>query len=257
MVITRPCAGPTTGREQRATMVQFSDEVLEETPPKVTTLLLASNAVPIICTALAKAGITAARLQHGCELLLACIAQPIPGVVPVDTEAAAAKRQAVAEIDAADEPVFARCRAPLEHNYASACEYLFQDLTASQGPQSVRGMATFLARVSALESGTDPQRAASREQDRKAIEVLAERGFDKAWRSRMDEKVKMALAPAPPLPDLEPPDPAERRRRLTELKVWFDDVAGTARAVITKRSHLIRMGLAHRRPSKPAEPEPA
>jgi hypothetical protein len=45
------------------------------------------------------------------------------------------------------------------------------------------------------------------------------------------------------------PGPTQEER-LTALKVWYDDWAATAREVVTRRSDLIRLGLAKPRKSK-------
>jgi hypothetical protein len=50
--------------------------------------------------------------------------------------------------------------------------------------------------------------------------------------------------------------PADRREALAKLRAWFDEWAATARAVIKKRSYLIRLGLAARKsPERPEEPQ--
>ncbi|WP_237244732.1 MULTISPECIES: hypothetical protein [Sorangium] len=79
----------------------------------------------------------------------------------------------------------------------------------------------------------------------------------------------MALGPTSPLPEqTELPDAARRREALVKLRAWFDEGSTTARAMIKKRSYLIRLGLASRKapqrrpattPAKPAAtpPKPA
>ena len=96
-----------------------------------------------------------------------------------------------------------------------------------------------------------------RKEDRKAIALLAERGITAECRERLGKLVSLALGPTEPLPELKlTVDPAERRRCLTELKLWYEDWSQTARALIHKRSQLIRLGLAQRRsPSTTAEPD--
>ena len=238
-------------------MVEYSDQVLEDTPPRVTQLLGGMGAVTAIRTALYHAGLTDDQIDEGVAKLLDCLSIARSLQPPQDTPSAVAQRAATVELDATDEPLFRRARATLERHYPAAAEYLFRDnLKAAQGMDAVRGIATFLLRVEALEKGADPQRAASREDDRAAVALLAKRGIDAPYRASLDAKVKTALGPTTPV--VAPPvAPEERRRKLIELKRWYDEWAETAHAVITKRSYLIRLGLAERRsPTKP-EPVPA
>ncbi|MBI5479471.1 MAG: hypothetical protein HY906_11475 [Deltaproteobacteria bacterium] len=115
-------------------------------------------------------------------------------------------------------------------------------------------MATFLARLKTLEAGTDPSRAASREADKKAVELLEKRGITRAMRAHLGQLVETALGPTPPLAAMPGPDPA-RQDKLIALKLAFDEWATAARTVITKRSYLIRLGLASRRAPKADDSE--
>jgi hypothetical protein len=102
------------------------------------------------------------------------------------------------------------------------------------------------SRLDALEHGTDPDRAAWREKDKLAIELLATRRIDRVERKRMADLAMAAIAPVPAVPTRE--DPAsDRTARLITLHHWYEDCATTARAVIVNRNHLIRLGLACRR----------
>jgi hypothetical protein len=86
----------------------FTAQTLEETPARVAKFLLGIGAVATIRTQLAAAGMTSDDLLEGRKLLLACLAQP-EGMAPIaDSEDAKATRAAVAELDAWDEPNFAR-----------------------------------------------------------------------------------------------------------------------------------------------------
>ena len=105
--------------------------------------------------------------------------------------------------------------------------------------------------------GTDPTRADSKKEDKKAVALLAQRTFTPAERKRLSDLVEVALGSTGPLaaPGVAN-DPALRRERLLALKLWYNEWATTARAVIRKRVYLIRMGLASRRRSKKAKPTP-
>ena len=234
----------------------FTDETLEHTPEDVTRLLAAIGAVPEIRTAFAIQNMTDDDIVEGRTLLLECLAAPA-GVAPSkDTDAARQSRAASAELDAWDEPNFAKYQAALGRHFPSAEEFVFNNLTASRGSQSVQGVATFLARLTALEQGSVADRGDTRELDQQAVALLAKRGLDSAERKRLSALVEVALGPTPAL-DVPTPDAAKRRREaLLRLKLWYNEWSTVAHATIRKRSHLIRLGLATRHVATPA-PTPA
>ncbi len=88
---------------------------------------------------------------------------------------------------------------------------MFSGLTASTGSAAVAGVATLLQRLNALESGSDKDRAATKKEDKKAVELLATRRFDKAERARLEKLVEVALGPTAPL-DATPEDKGAERR---------------------------------------------
>ena len=236
-----------TVKKEEKKMDQFSEEVLEGTPERVTKFLSGLGAVALIRTSLHQAGMTNEDIIEGRTLLLDCLAAPLETPLSTDTKEAKSAREAMVEIDRSDEHMFARVRSALNRYFPSASEFVFYDLKAGRRVQSVQAMSTFLARLEAMEQGTDPARADMREQDRQAIELLHRRGITPEVRERMARLVQVALGPTPALPELPALNPEERRTRLVALKLWFDDWSGTARAVVNKRSHLIRLGLARRR----------
>ncbi|MBI4705938.1 MAG: hypothetical protein HY744_33005 [Deltaproteobacteria bacterium] len=184
---------------------------------------------------------------------MSCLALPAPAP-PKRPETVEAKRQreAVAELDNWDEPTFARARATLERHFPAAAEYVFANLQAASGSAAVKSVATFLARLGALEAGSDPARADSRADDKNAVALLEKRGITAAERQRVHQLVELALAPTG-LVDAPPgADPTERRAKLVALKAWYSEWAETARALVKKRAHLIRLGLATRRASQPS-----
>ncbi|WP_433929511.1 hypothetical protein AB3662_37825 [Sorangium cellulosum] len=120
-------------------------------------------------------------------------------------------------------------------------------------------MATFLARLDALESGADPDRAGTKQSVKKAVAFLATRALDKTERKRLKGLVDVALGPTSVLPPAaELPEAARPREALSRLRGWFDEWT-TARAVVKKRGYLIRLGLAnHKAPQRraPSAPPP-
>ncbi len=229
---------------------QFSDEVLEQTPGRVTTLLSAIGAVANIRRLMALAGMKGKDIVEGRSMLLDTLATATAPEDDTDSESAKKARQAEAEVDNWDEYNFTVAHSALGRFYPNAEEYLFRGgLKASTGVEAVEGVATFLARLAALEDGTDDGREATREQDVAAVAKLAERGITKEVRDHLQSLVELALGPT----DAEPVDDTpvkNRRAKLTALKIWYDDWATMAKAKIRKRSYLIRMGLAKRRRKK-------
>jgi hypothetical protein len=226
----------------------YSSEVLEATPDRATRLLSGIGAVPTIRTLLAEAGMTDQAIIEGREYLLACLAAPRGVAAEVDTDDAKTQRASVAELDQWDEPSFGRFGATLKRHHPSAGTYVFADLSASTGVAAVHGVATFLTRIDALEGGTDPDRQATKKDDKKAVELLATRGLDKAERARLRKLVNVALGPTTTLPShASAQTPEERIKALTTLREWYEEWAAAARAVVKKKSYRIRLGLATRK----------
>jgi hypothetical protein len=234
----------------------YSPEVLEEAPGRATKLLHGIASVPVVRTQMYVAGMKPEHLIEGRTLLLSCLATPESLQPEVDTDEARAVRAAEATLDEWDEPHFARFGATLRRHFPSAHAYVFRDLAASTGSAAIRGVATFLARVQALAEGSDPARKGSVEQDAQAVALLAERGLTPAERARLQGLVELALGPTEVLgvlPRAESPD--ARRAKLVALKDWYEEWASTARAVVKKRSHLIRLGLAVRKSPRKGPPD--
>jgi hypothetical protein len=241
---------------------EVSDRTLEDTPARVTTMLGALATVPEIRAIMAHDGhMTERDLAQGRALLLDVIAVPLAAEPAFDSTEALAKRAAQVQVDQWDEPTYQRAAGVLRRFYPSAAEYVFRDLAASRGIDAVRGALTFFARLDALENGTDPERASSRDDDKKAVELLASRGIDKAERKRVGDLAALAIAPteAPAAP-VASPNIQKRRESLVALRRWYDDWSATAHAVIRKRQYLIRMGLGRRKRradrNEPAAPQP-
>jgi hypothetical protein len=240
----------------------FSSEVLEATPDRATRLLSDIGAVATIRTLLAEAGMADQDIIEGRDYLLACLAAPRGISAAVDTDDAKAQRASVAELDQWDEPSFGRFGATLKRHYPSAQAYVFANLSASTGVAAVHGVATFLTRIDALEGGTDPDRQATKKDDKKAVELLAKRGLDKAERARLQKLVHVALGPTATLPQQSGQQtPAERVKALTTLREWYEEWAAAARSVVKKKSYRIRIGIATRKTAvrkpktKPGDPK--
>ena len=232
----------------------FTDDTLELSTTDATRLLAAIGAVPEIRNTMYKNGMEDEDINEGAKLLLACLAIPRDSKAAPDTEQARAQRDAVVELDQWDEPNFRRYEAALVRKFPGQAEYVFDNLSASRGVEAVKGVATFLARIQALEEGSDSNRASTKKEDKKAVELLAKRGLTSEERKRLQKLVTLALGPTPP--SEMPPVDETRRQSLLALKLWCNEWSAVAHAAIKKRAYLIRMGLAARRTPKTEETEP-
>jgi hypothetical protein len=159
--------------------------------------------------------------------------------------------QAAAEaaLDAWDGPAFERSRYPLERAFPAQAQYIFENLAPKTGREAVGAVATFLDRVAALRDGTDPARAATREQDRKAAALLEKRRVinaaeEQRLRTLIADAKRLADATAPPPPLV---DPGRRQLVARELQAFLRDWRETARVLVTRRDYQIQLGLAERR----------
>jgi hypothetical protein len=239
-----------------------SRQVLEDTPGRALAFLSALSSSLPIRSILDAHGYGEAEHHLGWLLLLQ--ASGYRRALPA-TQNDPVVRAAALELDATDEPLFARAGAVLGRFAPEQNAFVFEDLEAATGPGAIVSIATFLDRLDALESG--PDRAATREDDKSALARLAERGIDSAERARLRALVKTAtrspVAAPPPAPSsasapleltlpgatapAEPPAPAvDQAETLRKLRAWYDDWSRTAKAVIKRRDHLIALGLAKR-----------
>ena len=161
-----------------------------------------------------------------------------------------AHRRAWADLEAWTRPNFARYAAALRRHFPSAADHVFAGLRAGKGAESILATTTFLERVASLEQGNDPARAASRKDDRRAVELLALRGLTAAERARLAGLVATAtrLPQAPLHVASRTRAAADRRTALIALKKWEEEWFSAAHAVVKKRASLIRLGLAARKP---------
>lgn len=229
------------------TMIR-SQQVLERTPNRALTFLRGAQFKPIRA-ALQRAGFRKKDHDEGWKLVMrACGFDMTVSNEAMPDQVA----DAIKELDAWDEGGFRRARAALQRLHPEQCELVFAGLAASQGMQAVVGIITFLDRLDALESS--PDRKATRKADQAALDTLEVRGLGVEERKRLRKLVKIVQSS----PDLllEESDEAEARAEvdrieaLNALRAWFEDWTDTARAVVTRRDYLIRLGLAKRKGNK-------
>lgn len=239
--------------ERRGTMAdeEFSDEVLEETPARATKLLTGMARNSVVRTLMAQGGMKDSDASEGRSLLMACLGAS--EVSPqTDTDDARARREAVAELDAWDEPNFARYQAALRRHHRAAGEHVFRGLTAATGAAAVQSVATFLTRVDQVTSGAVEGISAA--DGKKIAAFLSGRGLNDGERKRLAKLVHLALGPGEMLPEADPSSTEARRAKLVALREWYNDWVSVARAEVKRRDHLLLLGLAQRKAKKKTQP---
>ena len=218
--------------------------------------LRAVSTVPAIAASMAQAGYTDAEHQEGWNGYLVLVGfKQLPGgaVLLVKNSQVVA----LANLDQWDEPNFERARRALEHRHPEAAKYMFNGLEAATGAAAVATVKTFVDRYVALRDGTDPERAGSKKADRSAAETLEQRKIidpeiAEYLRSQLAEATSMATAPAP-VANTETDE--AYTQTLLAFEAWLEDWRETARTVVKRRDHLIRLGLASRRQAARDEAE--
>lgn len=236
-----------------------SNTVLSEIPGRALTFLRAASTSVPIRASLAMRGYTAEDHQEGWNLLL-----QVSGFRENNVAAATESievRQAIAGLDAWDEPNFRIIRASLGRRHKEQAKFVMDGLNAATGAAAVLGIAALLDRLDALEN--DKDRKATRKADHAALETLEKRGIGKKERERLRSLVKTAARGV--MPEAEAAASSGAKNALSEaeevsdkavraLYEWHHEWAETAKAEISRRDHLIRLGLAKRKKGeKPAE----
>jgi hypothetical protein len=233
-----------------------SDTVLDETPTRSLKFLGAASTNRSIRAVLAKRGYSQAIHERGWQLMLKASGYRRATPVALDDPDA---MNAIAAIDAWDEPTFRIARAALVAEFPEQHALVFQDLQAQTGIAAVVSVTTFLDRLDLLESGKD--RKTSRKVDHAALAKLAERGITAAERGRLRKLLDVAQGPSAEAPTeaSSEPEPAvdavEQRAAKVALYTWYAEWREVAKADIARRDHLIQLGLAKRKPpAKKGEP---
>ena len=141
-----------------------------------------------------------------------------------------------------------RARAMLQLTHPEQAMFLFHDFVAGKGTAAVLNVATFLQRRSALDKGTE--RKGTRGADHAALAVIEQTGTTrdtlKKLQAMVDTVQSVSPAEAAPAVAVE----AERIDVLRKDYAWVTAWSDIARTVITRRDHMIRLGIAKRRSAK-------
>lgn len=246
----------------------YTRQTLEETPERALQFLSGVGTNGSIRALLASRGYTDAEHQQGWKLLHAATGYETAVALPRDDRAV---NQAIAEVDAWDEPNFRLARATLSRRFPEQAEFVFKDLAAATGAAALLSVRTFLDRLDMLEghrAGRNHKDKAKKQADIEAVATLAARGITSEERARLRKLLGTAESGAQPEDKKATAEAAaqvqRREQALFELRGWFDEWAEVARIFVTRRDYLIRLGLAHRKVSKkddeggePGPPPPA
>jgi len=235
--------------------------ILDETPLRALTLLRALGILKPVRALLAAHGYSEEDHVEGWQLLFKASGYAAPR--PRDERARGGSRRspstpppaaespvdnAIKELADWESGAFRRARAALARLHPEQEAFVFQGLEDVPRTEAVLGLTAFLDRLDALERA--PERKATRKGDLAALHTLAARGITADERTRL--RALLALAQSSPAADVDASLLHQRRDvELAALRAWYDDWAETARTVVTRRDHLIRMGLAKRRARKP------
>lgn len=221
----------------------YEKRVLAATPQKALAFLRAASTKAEIRAALFAAGYSNAEQTLGWQLLQKASGY-VPGVGSITDDGAA--RKAIAELDAWDEPGFARVGAALKRLHPEQYAFVFAGLEPARGAGAVLSVATLLDRLDQLSAA--PERKAARKADGAALATLESRGITAELRAQLRELIKTAQSAATPELALDP-SAEERDAAMVELRAWYEDWSQTARAVITRKDYLVMLGLSRRRRS--------
>lgn len=222
---------------------EISARALAETPVKALMFLGAVSSSTAIREALLTRGFTQAVHDRFWRLLHDATGQQSLGRPSTDDQV----RAAVAEVAAWEDPSFKIARAALSFDFPDAFTHVFTGLEAASGLGSLVSVMRFLDRLDELERS--PERKASRKTDQAALAKLAERGITAEERARVRRLVLVAERSGGPEATPEPPPANETTDGLVRLRAMYDEWSEIARIVVTRRSDLIRLGLAKRRRS--------
>jgi hypothetical protein len=208
---------------------------------------------PTIRTAMQETGFDDADLKQGWALVLKASSAPPPATK--FTPDAGPVADATKSIEAWRSTMFLRGHAALRRLHPEQDAFVFGDVASGTGSAAVVAVSVFLDRLDALESSSE--RKGSRKADHAAMATLERRGVTKDARKQARHLVHIVETTTAPtvVPVVAPPTDA-RMEALTDLYAWIQDWSDCARAVITRRDQLIRLGIGKRHARVAATPVP-
>ena len=155
-------------------------------------------------------------------------------------------------IDNADGPLLRALQAVLEDRYPDQYGYITAQSSAKEGIESVGVVQKIVDGYAAVRDGTDPERASTRDEDKKVADLLAVRlVLSPEIETDLRDHLAKAQAIAPKVPVEEPADAQKRYQEAArEFHISLKEWREIARQTITRRDYQISLGLASRRKAK-------
>lgn len=247
---------PVKSREQLAkSLFGVSLETLEKYPERVLKYARGAGTNLTLRATLQQRGYTPAVHNHVWELL-----QPLCNItLPAATDTFDANTlESISFVDSNDETLFEIIAASVAPRFPEQASFLCEGIGPSTGMASVINMRTLLDRLNQLEKS--PERKETRKKDLAALKLLADRGITPELLDRLAAAVKIAsAAPAVAAVDASSIAASDEAyvKALGALRAWYDEWSRVARVTVKRRDHLILLGLAQRKTSKPGEPAPS
>jgi hypothetical protein len=218
-----------------------TEATLRSAPSRALTFLQGAIE-PAIAGRLATVGWSVARVDEAWNLLLALRAVSVGAAPKVDPVL-----DAIAECEAWQSTGLVRARAMLQLSFPEQAAFMFHDFVPGKGMAAVLNVATCMGRLQAL--GNSAPRKASRKVDHAALALLDATYITKSEVRRLEGLVGTAHRVV--VPQADDDSRANRLDALRKIHAWVGAWSEIARTVITRRDHLIRLGIAKRRSPKP------
>ena len=207
---------------------------------------------PAIRTELQKVGFTDEDLKEGWMLVVK--ASTTSGSTARFTPDSGPVAEATQKLEAWQSTMFIRAHGALRRLHPAQDTFVFGDVVGDASTLPVAAVSAFLDRLDALESS--PARKATRKADHAALATLDKRGVTKEERKQAKQLVHLIETTAAPEVTSAPPPVDDRMNALMEVYAWVQDWTDSARAVITRRDQLIRLGIGKRRARVAVDPTP-
>ncbi len=215
---------------------QPSERALRELPARAATFLHVIGTDSAIRAALRAGGYGSADHQEGLQLLSAACAIHPGGLDPAtDT----APRQAARKLETWSSTHVARLNTTLRHRHPQS-QNPFEGLDFAHSGGVVLAIKQLVERLERMAGDADGA---------EVLKTLARRGLDEAERTQLSDWVHVAReasVPATLETDAAEVQSPEQQAELA-LYRWYDDWTTTAKALITRRDWLIRLGVRKRR----------
>ena len=200
---------------------------------KISRLLIFLRATSnrVIFAALATRGFTQAERNRMFELVVTASGGDL---VMNATDRVGLKKikEAIMLLDFWENTWYPLLKASLKYQYPEIAEKIFFEIKQTDGMELLITVPKLIERIEALENGD--------ETDQQAFAKLETRGFNQEIRTQGKELIEQCKEE----PDeLDPGTAPEIKEAEKEMWAWYSEWAAIARTVITRKDHLIWMGL--------------